>query len=191
MKKENYVVLDIETTGLSKHHHKITEIGAVKVRNKKIIQEFSTLVNPEVKIPSFITSLTGINNKMVKDSPTIEEIIPNFMKFLGKNPFIAHNATFDHGFLNYNVQQHLSIELENPRICTAKLSRRLVPGLSSYKLSCLCEHFKIKNDIAHRAISDVHATNSLFTNLLKIMEKQQINEKQQILNFQDSKISRI
>ena len=191
MKKETYVVLDIETTGLSKHHHKITEIAAVKVQNNKILKEFSTLINPEVKIPSFITSLTGINNKMVKNSPTIEEVIPKFMKFLGKNPFVAHCATFDYGFLKHNAQQHLSIELTNSKICTAKLSRRLVPELTSHKLSSLCEHFKIENNLAHRAISDVHATNQIFTNLLNILEKNKINERQQILTFQDSRISRI
>jgi DNA polymerase-3 subunit alpha (Gram-positive type) len=188
MKKESYIVLDIETTGLSRVNHKITEIAALKVRNNKIIRKFSTLVNPEEKIPSFITSLTGINNQMVEDSPNIQEVLPKFINFLGKNPLIAHCASFDYGFLNYNSQVHLSKKLGNPTICTRKLSRRLIPELPNYKLSSLCEHFKVENKIAHRAMSDVQATNRIFNSLLEIMKKEGIENKEQIINFQDSKI---
>jgi DNA polymerase III subunit alpha, Gram-positive type len=191
MKKESYIVLDIETTGLSKHNHKITEIAALKVQKNKILQEFSTLVNPEVRIPNFITSLTGIDNKMVKDSPTIEEVMPKFIRFLGQNPFVAHCATFDHGFLNHNAQLHLCQEITNPKICTRKLSRRLIPQLSSYKLSYLCEHFQVKNLNAHRAMGDVQATNKIFSNLLDLMKKQGIEKKEHILQFQESKTPRI
>jgi DNA polymerase III subunit alpha, Gram-positive type len=188
MKKETYVVLDIETTGLSKRTHKITEIAAVKVINNKIIQEFQTLINPQTRIPSFITSLTGINNQMVKDSPVIEEIMPRFLKFLGENPFVAHCATFDYGFLNHNTQTHFSQELTNPRICTRKLSRRLIPQLSSYKLSTLCEHFQVRNLNAHRAMGDVQATNHIFNNLIGLMQKQGIKNREDVLRFQDSRI---
>lgn len=190
MKKELYTVLDIETTGLSKQMHKITEIAAVKVENKKVIQEFQTLINPQVNIPSFITSLTGISNSMVRNSPIIEEVIPNFFKFLGEEPIVAHCATFDYGFLNHNSQTFLRREIINPRICTRKLSRRLVPQLPSHKLSMLCEHFHIKNFDAHRAMGDVKATNLVFNNLLDLMQKKGIEKKDEILQFQDSKISR-
>lgn len=188
MEKEKYIILDIETTGLSKHMHKITEIAAIKVKNKKIIQEFQTLVNPEIKIPPFITSLTGINNLMVRDSPLIEEVMPKFLNFIKEEPIVAHCATFDHGFLNYNSQICLNKEILNQRICTRKVSRRLIPNISSYKLSTLCEHFKIKNLKAHRAMGDVRATNLLFNQLLDLLKMQGIEKMNEIINFQDSKI---
>jgi DNA polymerase III subunit alpha, Gram-positive type len=190
MKKEQYIVLDIETTGLSKYNHKITEIAAIKVANKKIIQEFQTLINPQVRIPNFITSLTGISNSMVKDSPIIEEVMPQFLKFLGNNPFVAHCATFDQGFLDYNARIYFSQELLNPKICTRKLSRRLIPSLSSYKLSSLCEYFQLRNFSAHRAMGDVQVTNLVFDKLLDLMKMQGIERKNEILQFQDSKIPR-
>jgi len=98
-----YIVLDIETTGLSRYIHKITEIAAVKVKDNKIIEEYQTLVNPETKIPRFITRLTGIDNEMVKDAPTINEVMPGLLKFLGNHTIVAHNATFDYGFIAYNA----------------------------------------------------------------------------------------
>ena len=94
-----YVVVDIETTGLSKHHHKITEIAAAIVKNRKIKKEFQTLVNPQVKIPGFITKLTGIDNDMVRDAPTITKVMPAVVKFLGKNVFVAHNLLLTMGSL--------------------------------------------------------------------------------------------
>lgn len=188
--KEAYVVLDIETTGLSRHSHRITEIAAVKVENLQVVKKFETLVNPQIPIPSFITSLTGISNSMVKDSPVIEEVLPKFLKFVRDAPFVAHCATFDHGFLKHNAQVHLSHELTNPKICTMKLSRRLIPEMRSYRLSCLCEHFNITNSSAHRAMPDVQATNQIFSNLLEMMKERGIEKQEQVLNFQDSKIKR-
>lgn len=186
--KNEYVIVDIETTGLSKHRNKITEIAALRVENFQVVKKFETLVNPQTQIPSFITSLTGISNSMVKDAPVIEEVLPKFTNFISSSPFVAHSASFDYGFLNYNSQIHLSRELKNPKICTIKLSRRLLPELKSHKLSCLCEHFKIENSSAHRAMSDVEATHKIFNNLLERMRKIGIENKEQVINFQNSKI---
>jgi DNA polymerase-3 subunit alpha (Gram-positive type) len=188
--QRGYVILDIETTGLSRHSHRITEIAALKVENFQVVKKFETLINPETSIPSFITSLTGISNSMVKDSPVIEEVMPKFMKFIGENPFIAHSASFDYGFLNYNAQMHLEREIINPKICTMKLSRRLIPQLRSHKLSSLCQYFKIENASAHRAMGDVEATNKLFNNLLNIMKEQGIEKREDVVKFQDSKVRR-
>jgi DNA polymerase-3 subunit alpha (Gram-positive type) len=189
--KEPYIVLDIETTGLSKHHHKITEIAAIKVENNKIKNRFETLINPQTNIPSFITRLTGISNKMVKDSPTISEVMPKFTSFLSDMPIIAHCASFDYGFLNHNSVLHLSKELTNNKICTRKLSRRLIPELRSYKLSCLCDHFKIKNELAHRAMPDAEVTHQIFSGLTNLMQKKGIEKISDIIGFQDSKISKM
>lgn len=188
--KEAYVVLDIETTGLSRHAHRITEIAALRIENFQVVKKFETLVNPQTPIPSFITSLTGISDSMVKDAPTIDEVMPKFMKFTLDAPFVAHCATFDHGFLKHNAQICLDQELTNPKICTMKLSRRLIPELRSYKLSRLCEYFDITNEAAHRAMGDVKATHQIFNELLDIMRKQGIEKREQVLTFQDSKIKR-
>lgn len=186
--KEAYVVLDIETTGLSKHMHKITEIAAIRVENHKVVNKFETLIDPQTPIPSFITSLTGITNSMVKDAPIIEEVIPRFVRFVKDTPFVAHCATFDYGFLKHNAQVHLSKELVNEKICTMKLSRRLLPELPRYRLSYLCEHFNIKNNVAHRAMGDADATHHLFNELQDLMKKRGIEKQEQVLAFQGSKI---
>jgi len=188
--KEAYVVLDIETTGLSRHVHRITEIAALRVENFQIVKKFETLINPETHIPSFITSLTGISDSIVKDAPVIQDVMPKFMNFVKDAPFVAHCATFDHGFLKHNVQIHLSRELTNPKICTMKLSRRLIPELRSYRLSSVCEHFNVKNSAAHSAMGDTEATSKIFSKLLNLMKKQGIEKCEQVLTFQDSKIRR-
>jgi DNA polymerase-3 subunit alpha (Gram-positive type) len=188
--KEAYVVLDIETTGLSKHVNKITEIAALRVENFQVVKRFETLVNPQTPIPSFITSLTGISDSMVRDAPIIEEVIPKFTKFVQDSPFVAHCATFDYGFIKHNAQL-LSLDITNPKICTRKLSRRLVPELRNYKLSNLCEHFQIINNSAHRAMGDVEATHKIFSKLLDLMKKQGIERREDVLNFQDRKITQL
>lgn len=168
---KNYIVLDIETTGLSRFYHDIIEISAVKYQNHKEIDSFSTLINPSKHIPSFISDLTGIYDDMVKDKPLIDEIIYNFYKFLENYVVIGHNITFDYNFLDYNLKKHYNINLENPRLCTLKLSRRVVSKINSYKLSSLCEFFNIENKDAHRAMSDVKATQTLFYKLNEIIKK--------------------
>lgn len=181
--QKGFVVLDIETTGLSKHNHRITEIAALRVENFQVVKKFETLVNPETHIPSFITSLTGISDAMVKDSPVIEEVMPKFTRFLGKNPFVAHCASFDYGFLNHNSVLFLDREIENPKICTMRLSRRLIPELRHHKLSSLCEYFNIKNSNAHRAMADVDVTNKVFGEMLGMLRKKGIEKQEEVLGF--------
>lgn len=184
----SFIVVDIETTGLSSYYHKITEIAALKYKNGKIIKEFSTLVNPEVPIPRFITRLTGIDDEMVENKPTIEKVIPKFHSFLGNSHFVAHNAGFDYKFLDHAASTNMGINLNNHKICTVRLARRLVPELPSKKLSSLCEHFKIKNNAVHRAKGDALVTGKIFHNFLKMMKKKEINKIEEILEFQCSKI---
>ena len=175
-----YMVIDIETTGLSKYYHKITEIAAVLVNNGKIKKQFQTLVNPEVHIPSFITRLTGIDDDLVEDAPLIHEAMPDFLKFLGNRIFVAHNATFDYGFLNHSAEN----EIENSRLCTRKLANRLVPDLHSKKLGILCEHFGIKNNQAHRAMGDALATAELLNYFFEILNKKGFSTPKDILKFE-------
>jgi len=179
-----YVVIDIETTGLSRYMHKITEIAAVRVNNGEVKDTFQSLVNPQTKIPSFITRLTGIDNELVKNAPLIHEVMPNFLKFLGDRIFVAHNASFDYGFLNYNVVN----EIENARLCTRKLANRLLPDLPSKRLEVLCEHFKINNMQSHRAMGDALATTELLGHFFKMLEEKGFKHPEDILKFE--KLSR-
>jgi DNA polymerase-3 subunit alpha (Gram-positive type) len=181
-----YVVVDIETTGLSKSYHKITEIGAVRVVDGEIMREFHTLVNPQQHIPSFITRLTGINDAMVKDAPPVEEVLPGFVRFLGDDVFVAHNATFDFGFLSHNCQQHHNLILANDRLCTRKLANRLLPDLPSKRLDVLCRHFEITNAQHHRAMADAHATALVLNNFLEILKTRGITQRDDILRFERS-----
>ncbi|MFH1063615.1 MAG: exonuclease domain-containing protein [Candidatus Woesearchaeota archaeon] len=184
MKKSEYVVLDIETTGLSKHIHNITEIAAVKFCGKKRIGEFQTLVNPQEHIPSFITKLTGIDDAMVKDAPTIDQVLPGFFDFLGDSIIVAHNATFDYGFISTNAERHLGKGLDNDKLCTKKLARRLLPDLYSRRLGSVCEHLGIVNEQAHRAMGDVDATARVFHKFMSLLDKCGLDTRESVLKFE-------
>ena len=186
-----FTIVDIETTGLSPYYHKITEIAALRYNDGKITKEFSTLINPEVPIPRFITRLTGIDNELVKDAPKIDEAIPKFTKFLGDTAFVAHNAGFDFKFLNYFSELHTKDTFDNHKICTCRLARRLLPELPKKKLGHICEHFNITNDSAHRAMGDARATVEIFDNFIKMMREKDIHEIEDILLFQKSKIPKL
>jgi DNA polymerase III subunit alpha, Gram-positive type len=181
-----YTVIDVETTGLSKHNHKLTEIAAAKVFNGKVIDTYQTLINPQVRIPSFITKLTGINNEMVEHSPTVDEVLPSFVNFLGNDIFVAHNATFDYGFLSHNLHLHHKHQLLNDKLCTRKLANRIFPDLERKRLQDLCELMNVTNIQAHRAMADVQATVSVFNNMLNILHSNGISELDEILKFENS-----
>lgn len=187
----DFAIVDIETTGLTHYYHRITEIAALKYRNGRIVKEFSTLVNPGVKIPRFITRLTGIDNEMVKDKPKIKEVIPEFYSFLDDSPFVAHAATFDYNFLDFAVRKNMGVKLGNHKICTCKLARRLLPELPSKRLSSLCSHYNIENDNAHRARSDALATMEIFHKFLCILKEREIEDIKDILEFQKSRIPKL
>lgn len=180
-----YTVVDIETTGLSPYRHKITEIAAVRIdEDCNIIDEFQTLINPECKIPSFITRLTGITDDMVKDEPVIYEIMPKFLDFVGEDIFLAHNASFDYKFLKTNAES-IGKSLQNQTLCTRKLANRLLyDKLASKKLGCICDFYGITNDQAHRAMGDVKATVEVFKNFKAALKEDKIHYKDDILSFE-------
>lgn len=185
MNNKKYVIVDIETTWLSRENNKITEIAAVIFDGKKILNTFQTLVNPCISIPKFITNLTGIDDKMVKNAPTIIDVLPDFLDFLEDHIMVAHNATFDYWFLNHNWIIHLNIAIENNLLCTRKLANRLLPDLPSKRLDVLCKYFNIKNERAHRAMADVLATSEIFYKLLDLLSERWIQDKSQIIKFQN------
>ncbi len=178
-----YTVVDIETTGLSKNYHQITEIAAVKVRGGKVTDSFETLVNPQTRIPSFISKLTGINDSMVRNAPVISKVVPSFVDFLGSDVFVAHNATFDFGFLEHNARR-LGSSLVNPRLCTKKLATRMFPELAHKRLSDLCSHLNVTHTHAHRAMGDVTATALAFNQMLDILHSRGVSEVADVLKFE-------
>ncbi len=187
----DYVVLDVETTGLSKHFCKITEIAALRVRDNRVVDKFQSLVNPECLIPEFITNLTGIDNEMVRYEKPIKQVLPGFLNFLGEDVMVGHNVGFDFGFINHNSEKHLERSLLNNRLCTIRLSRRLLPDLASRKLASLCDYFEVSNPQAHRAMGDCVATNIIFAKMNGMLHNSGITEKDDILRFQKSKIPRV
>ncbi len=188
MNNKHYIVLDIETTWLSRYKHQITEIAAIKFDGEKIIDKYEVLINPQRNIPSWITRLTGITNEMVATEQTISEILPDFLNFIKDDILVAHNSSFDYWFLSENIYKHHKFWLENPVICTRKLSSRLIPELPRKNLQSICEHFKLTNNQAHRAMWDTAVTVEIFKNLLKLLEKKWIINKLDIIKFQNKKI---
>ena len=160
-----YTVVDIETTGTDAINDKITEIGAVKIINGKILEEFHTLVNPQVPIPERIIELTGIDDNLVKDSPIIDDVYADFFKFISGTTFVAHNSDFDFKFLSV-VGKKLGYILTNNVVDTLELSRKKLPFLKRHKLNIVCEHYGITFH-HHRALSDAYATAELFLRLKK------------------------
>ncbi|MGM5481447.1 MAG: 3'-5' exonuclease [Nanobdellota archaeon] len=190
MKDTPVIVLDLETTGLSPYKHRITEIAAAKVLDGKVIETFQALVNPEVPIPPFITRLTGIDDDMVRDEPTINAILPSLKSFLQEHPIVAHNASFDMKFLRHNFFAHHGEHLSNPTICTAKLARRILKELPSKKLGHVCLHYGISNDEAHRAYSDVQATVGILNRMVETLHQCGIESLEQVDRFQSLPVAR-
>jgi len=179
------VIVDIETTGLSRYRHNITEISAIKFENGEIIDEFTSLINPDRHIPRFITKLTGIDNEMVKDAPKIQDVMGDFVNFVEDSSFVAHNAMFDFNFLNHASQKHLGKSLNNEVICTCRLARRLLPHLPNKKLGSVCEHLDVGNYQAHRARGDAIATTFVFSKFLEMTKAEEVAD---LLKLQKSKI---
>ena len=154
---QEYVVVDIETTGGRAENHRITEIAGVKLRGGQVVDRFQTLINPERRIPRMITSLTGISDVMVADAPVFAEVAESFREFVGGAVLVAHNAKFDYGFLRQEFRR-LGQEFRCPTLCTVVAMRKYFPGLESYKLSRLCAEFGISLEQHHRAMCDAEAT---------------------------------
>lgn len=159
---DTFVVFDIETTGLSKEREMITEIGAVKVENGKIVDRFSAFVNPGKPIPQEITKLTGITDEMVSTAPKIQEVLPSFLEFTKDAILVAHNASFDMGFIRVAAERYCNIEIENTVLDTLELARILLPQLNKHKLNIICEHLNISLVGHHRAVNDAEATAEMF-----------------------------
>lgn len=178
--KLEYVIFDIETTGLEPTQHEITEIGALKTRGKDLQSVFSSLIRTNFPISAEITSLTGIDNEMVKDSPPLKKVLPEFMRFIGDSILVAHNADFDVSFIRQNLKKHLDKELMNSIICTVKLSRYLLPKLENHKLHTVARHLGIPVMNRHRAVGDAEATFQVWLKFIDLLREKRVNSKREL-----------
>jgi DNA polymerase-3 subunit alpha (Gram-positive type) len=162
-----FVVFDLETTGAKAPPCRITEIGAYRVKNGQVTDEYQTLVNPETPIPPFITGLTRITDEMVRDAPRFADIAHEFLSFIGDSILVAHNSGFDMRFLNSEIGRvYPDYRMANPCLCTVLLSRKLLPNILNHKLKTVAEHYSIDLVNHHRAAADAYATAHIFVNLL-------------------------
>ncbi|HEX7120030.1 MAG TPA: exonuclease domain-containing protein [Longimicrobiales bacterium] len=167
-----YVVVDVETTGGgASRGDRVTEFAAIRIRGTgEVLEEFTTLVNPERPIPPFITRLTNITDEMVRDAPRFGEIAGEVRRLLEGGVFVAHNVSFDWRFVGHELERATGLGLEGRRLCTVKLARRVVPEVASRSLGSLTEYFGIDNDARHRAFGDARATAAVLLRLLERVE---------------------
>ncbi len=165
-----YAIVDIETTGGHAESNGITEIAIFIHDGKKIVNEFSSLINPGFSIPPYISSYTGITNEMVENAPYFNEVAHEVFGLLKEPVFVAHNVNFDYSFIHYQLKQ-AGYDLKSKKLCTVRLSRRVFPGLRSYSLGNLCTARGISIHARHRARGDAEATVKLFEQILKFDEE--------------------
>ena len=182
------VVFDIETTGLSVQNCKITEIGAVLIRNGEVIDRFNTFVDPEVPIPEEIVELTGITDEMVKGAPKVKEALTDFFAFIGndrvpegrpKPLLIAHNANFDIGFIRHFAKIS-DLPFDNPYLDTVALSRHIHPELNKHKLDTLAEHYHLGDFNHHRACDDAEMLARIYFCMIDTMQKLELHDLQDL-----------
>ncbi|MCZ4243928.1 exonuclease domain-containing protein [Pedobacter punctiformis] len=161
-----YAVVDIETTGGHASANRITEVAINIHDGQKIIESYSTLINPKRDIPDYITALTGISNEMLVDAPSFEDVALQIYQLLHNKIFVAHNVNFDYSFLKHHLS-YAGYDLQCKKLCTVRLSRKLFPGKVSYSLGKLCNALQIPIQNRHRAAGDADATSILFNLLLE------------------------
>ncbi len=158
---DDYVVFDLETTGFDAVNDSIIEIGALKYRNNELVEEFSVLINPGKKIPAKITDITGIRDTDVDGAPMISEVLPDFISFIEDLPLIAHNSSFDLGFIEENIKRLGLDMISNTNIDTVRLARRNIFDVPNCKLETLKKHFNLDYG-SHRSIEDCLTTNYVY-----------------------------
>ena len=167
---DTFVCFDLETTGLYATNDRITEIGAVKVQNGRIVDSFSTFADPERPIPAKVIQLTGITDSMVKGAPSQKEAVQNFLEFCGDAVLVAHNAPFDTGFIR-KVCQENGMEYNYTSVDTVAIARKILPDIHNVKLDTLAKHFHLGKFNHHRAVDDAEMLTNIFLNLIRVLEK--------------------
>lgn len=167
LKNNNFVVFDLETTGLEASNCKIIEIGAVRVENGEIVSLFSTFVDPEEHIPDDATAVNNITDEMVKGAPKITEALPDFEKFCENSIMVAYNTGFDSGFIKYNAKKQF-LKFDNTYDDAMVWAKNKLKGLKNYKLKTVCEYLGVSLVGAHRAVNDTIATAKAFIKLVEM-----------------------
>lgn len=187
---DSYVVFDIETTGFNSVNDRIIEIGAVRVVEGEIKETFREFVNPERPIPYKITQLTTITDDMVKDAGTIEEILPQFLKFCEGSVLVAHNAGFDTGFIRENAKR-LNLPYDHTVVDTLGLARCLMGHLGKFTLDNICKHLNIILETHHRAVDDATATGKIFVEFISMLKEKDITDLNQVNEFANDNVDLI
>lgn len=169
-----FVVFDVETTGLSPSTDRLTEIGAVKIKNGEIIDEFNTFVNPKIPIPKKITELTGITDTMVSDAPDEKEALVRFIEFCGSCILIAHNADFDMSFIN-SASARTNLSYSPTYIDTIPMARSLLPDLKNHKLDTVSQALRLPDFNHHRACDDAKILGHIFIKFMDMLINRECN----------------
>lgn len=167
----DYTVVDIETNGLAEGVCEIIEVSALKFRNEKLADSFSSLIKPTEHISWFITRLTGITDETVENAPDIVDVMAEFYEFIGDDILIGHNVHFDVNFLYDNLWLHNGLVLDNPFVDTLRLARRALPFLTNHKQTTVAEYYGIPTNGAHRALRDCEICNACYLNLKRELQK--------------------
>jgi DNA polymerase-3 subunit epsilon len=171
LEEARFVVVDLETTGGRAGPGTIIEIGAWKMSGRRLVESFQSLVRPHRAIPRFVTGLTSISNEMVRDAPSIEEVLPAFREFLGESVMVAHNAAFDFSFLDFEFRRIFGLGLNNPVICTLRMARRFMPSLKRKRLDALAEHFGLSTEGRHRGLGDARMAAEILSIFIEMAAK--------------------
>ena len=168
---KDYVIFDLETTGISCNNDEVVEISAIKVVDGEIIDEFTSLVNPGMPIPFYASEVNGITDDMIKNSPRFEEVFADFIEFVGDFVLVGHNIhTFDMKFLYRDAERFWEKMLNNDYIDTLQIARAYLPQLNHHRLTDLAEYYDIETEGAHRALNDCRMNQKVFECLHKEME---------------------
>lgn len=174
---EDFVVVDVETTGGSPGSgHRVTEVAAVRVHGGEVRETFSSLVNPERRIPSQIVALTGITQEMVQYAPTFREIAGELEAVVGGRIFVAHNASFDWRFITAEMQRSTGTTPAGRTLCTVRLARRLMPQLPSRSLGALADYFGLEIESRHRALDDAVATAKVLLRFVGMLQDEGVED---------------
>ncbi len=185
-----FAIIDIETTGGGSGNDKITEICILIHDGLTVVDKFSTLINPERRIPSYISRLTGITDEMVENAPKFYEVARKIVEMTEGMVFVAHNVSFDYGFIQQEFRS-LGYTYKREKLCTVRLSRKLIPGYKSYSLGRLCEELGIEIEARHRAAGDAEATAKLFDLLLAKKSLHPTYRRQDITEISTTRVDKI
>lgn len=176
--KKDYVVFDLETTGISPNYDEVVEISALKVRDGEVVEEFGTLVNPKRPIPYGASSVNGITDEMVANAPVFSEVLEQFFDFAGNDILVGHNIhTFDMKFLYRDSLRYFGQVPDNDYVDTLMLARTCLPGLRHHRLTDLAQHYGLSTTGAHRALNDCYMNQQVFEHLAKEIKLQQADGK--------------